>query len=71
MKGGLPSKVGSVEICRPKLTMEFEADSIDEVLRQVGYFLKGCSYEFNGEIGILESEDFEYSSSTDTKGNSE
>jgi hypothetical protein len=53
-KAGPSSKVGSVEICRPKLTMQFEADSIDEVLRQVGYFLKGCSYEFEGEVGIVD-----------------
>ena len=53
MDGGSPDKVGSVEICRPKVTMEFQADSIDEVLRQVGLFLKGCSYEFNGEVGLI------------------
>ena len=54
MDGGSPDKVGSVEICRPKVTMEFQADSIDEVLRQVGLFLKGCSYEFDGEVGIVD-----------------
>jgi len=54
MDGGLSDKVGSVEICRPTLTMQFEADSIDEVLRQVGFFLKGCSYEFKGEVGIVD-----------------
>ena len=53
-KAGPSSKVGSVEISRPKLTMQFEADSIDEVLRQVGYFLKGCSYEFEGEVCIVD-----------------
>jgi hypothetical protein len=53
MDGGSSDKVGSVEICRPKLTMEFQADSIDEVLRQVGLFLKGCSYEFEGEVSIV------------------
>ena len=53
MDGGSSDKVGSVEICRPKVTMEFQADSIDEVLKQVGFFLKGCSYEFEGEVGII------------------
>jgi hypothetical protein len=53
-KAGPSSEVGSVEISRPKLTMQFEADSVDEVLRQVGYFLKGCSYEFEGEVGIVD-----------------
>jgi hypothetical protein len=67
MDGGLSDKVGSVEISRPKLSLEFEADSIDEVLRQVGFFLKGCSYEFEGEVGIIndfedarEEESFKY-----------
>ena len=54
MDGGSSSKVGCVEICRPKLTLEFQADSIDEVLSQVGFFLKGCSYEFDGEVGIID-----------------
>jgi hypothetical protein len=54
MDGGSSHKVGSVEICRPKLTLEFQADSIDEVLSQVGFFLKGCSYEFDGEVGIVD-----------------
>ena len=56
MDGKAPSKVGSVEICRPRVVMEFEADGVDEVLRQVGYFLKGCSYEFDGEVGIINNE---------------
>jgi hypothetical protein len=54
MDGGSSHKVGSVEICRPKLTLEFQADSIDEILSQVGFFLKGCSYEFDGEVGIVD-----------------
>ena len=39
---------------RPTLTMQFEATTIDEVLKQVGYFLKGCSYDFKGEVGIVD-----------------
>ena len=54
MDGKSSDKVGSVEICRPTLTMQFEATTIDEVLRQVGYFLKGCSYEFEGEVGLVD-----------------
>ena len=41
---------------RPTLTMQFEATTIDEVLKQVGYFLKGCSYDFEGEVGIVDEE---------------
>jgi len=58
--GGASSKVGSVEISEPRLTMEFQADSIEEILRQVGYFLKGCSYEFEGDIRVVS--DFEKTS---------
>jgi len=34
--------------------MEFEADSYEEVLRNFQMFLKGCGYEFEGEIGIVD-----------------
>jgi len=54
MDGKSSDRVGGVEICRPTLTMQFEATTIDEVLRQVGYFLKGCSYEFEGQVGIVD-----------------
>jgi len=73
--GGPSSKVGSVEIAEPKLTMEFKADGLDEIFRQFGMFLKGCGYEFKGDVIC---EDFDYRSNTvtkyksfDTKGNSE
>lgn len=48
--------LGSVEISEPKLTMEFEADSYHEVIRNFQMFLKGCGYEFNGNIEIVENE---------------
>ena len=48
------SRVGSVEISEPKLVMEFEADGYEEVLRNFQMFLKGCGYEFNGELGIVD-----------------
>jgi len=43
MDGKSSDKVGSVEICRPTLTMQFEATTMEEVLGQEGYFLKGGS----------------------------
>ena len=47
--------VGSIEISEPKLTMEFEADSYHEVLRNFQMFLKGCGYEFNGDIEVVDN----------------
>lgn len=58
------SKVGSVEICKPKLTMEFEADGLDEIFRTFGTFLKGCGYEFKGDVVC---EDFDWSAGVVTK----
>jgi hypothetical protein len=75
MDGGPSEKVGSVEICRPKLTMEFQADGLDEIFRTFGTFLKGCGYEFKGDVV---SEDYDWGNSVvtkyknhKTKGNSE
>ena len=64
MDGGLSDKVGSVEICRPKLTMEFQADGLSEIFSQFGTFLKGCGYEFKGEIVC---EDFDWKDGVVTK----
>jgi len=47
--------LGSVEISEPKLTMEFEADSYHEVIRNFQMFLKGCGYEFKGDIEVVEN----------------
>jgi len=64
MDGGPSDKVGSVEICRPKLTMEFQADGLDEIFRTFGMFLKGCGYEFKGDIVC---EDFDWKDGVVTK----
>lgn len=45
--------LGSVAISEPKLTMEFEADSYYEVLRNFQMFLKGCGFEFEGDIEVV------------------
>jgi len=63
-KNGPSCKTGSVEISEPKVTMEFQADGLDEIFRQFGMFLKGCGYEFKGDVIC---EDFDYGSNTITK----
>lgn len=55
--GGPSDKVGSVEMCKPKMVMEFQADGLSEIFSQFGMFLKGCGYEFNGDIVC---EDFDW-----------
>jgi hypothetical protein len=64
MDGGASTKVGSVEICRPKLTMEFQADGLDEIFRTFGTFLRGCGYEFKGDVVC---EDYNWGDDTVTK----
>lgn len=65
--------LGSVEISEPTLTMEFEADSYEEVLRNFQMFLKGCGFEFEGDLEVVNnsftiSEDTNYTNfHTDTK----
>ena len=61
---GASSKVGSVEISEPKLTMKFQADSLDEIFRQFSLFLRGCGYDFKGDIII---EDFDWGLNVVTK----
>lgn len=39
----------------PKITMEFEATTIETMLRQFKDFLLGCGFVIEGEIGELES----------------
>ena len=72
---GPSSKVGSVEMCKPKMIMEFQADGLSEIFSQFGMFLKGCGYEFKGDIVC---EDYDWGAGTvtkyknhTTKGNSE
>ena len=37
-----------------KNTLEFEADSLPTVLEHFRQFLKGCSFEFDGELEIVD-----------------
>jgi len=37
-----------------KNTLEFEAESLPTVLEHFRQFLKGCSFEFDGELEIVE-----------------
>ena len=36
-----------------KNSTEFYAESLDEVLENFGYFLKGCTFHIDGEIDIV------------------
>ena len=44
--------------------MEFQADGLSEIFSQFGMFLKGCGYEFKGDIVC---EDYNWGDSTVTK----
>lgn len=37
-------------------TVEFEADSLSDILEQFQFFLKGCGFHFNGNIDINEED---------------
>lgn len=37
-----------------EVTVTFSADTYTEILEQFNLFLKGCGYEFNGEVGIID-----------------
>ena len=63
-RGGPSSKIGSVEMSKPKITMEFEADGLDEIFSQFGMFLRGCGYDFKGDIVC---EDFDWKGGVVTK----
>lgn len=39
----------------PKVTMEFEATTIETMLRQFKDFLLGCGFVVDGEIGFIET----------------
>ena len=62
--GGSSDKVGSVEMCKPKMTMQFQADGLSEIFSQFGMFLKGCGYDFKGDIVC---EDFDWTDGVVTK----
>jgi hypothetical protein len=42
-----------------KQTVEFSAVSLEEVLKQFETFLRGGGFVFNGEVGIIEGEDYQ------------
>lgn len=43
---------------KSKCTVEFEGGSLDEILRHVDYFLKGCSFVPKGDLQYCEQEDY-------------
>ena len=61
---GVSDKLGSVEMCKPKMVMEFQAVGLSEIFSQFGMFLKGCGYEFKGDIVC---EDYDWGADTVTK----
>jgi hypothetical protein len=38
------------------LTKEFQAVHLQDILAEFQYFLKGCGFEFKGDLGIIEEE---------------
>ena len=42
-----------------KRTVEFRADSLDQILPEFEHFIRGCSFIFNGNIDIVEDESYE------------
>ena len=44
------------EHTHPKITMEFEATTIETILRQFKDFLLGCGFAIDGEIELIESQ---------------
>ena len=40
-------------------TKEFQAVSLDTILQEFQYFLKGAGFEFDGNIGIVPEDNFE------------
>lgn len=45
----------------PKTSMQFEADSIEDVLMYFTDFLRGAGYHFDGQVDIIPTDDFQVS----------
>lgn len=41
-------------------TKEFEAESLDTILKEFQYFLKGAGFEFDGNIEIVPEDNYDY-----------
>jgi DNA gyrase/topoisomerase IV subunit B len=39
-----------------KQTLEFRADTLDEILQNFEYFLRGCGFYFNGHLDFIDED---------------
>jgi hypothetical protein len=46
-------------------TKEFATVSLDTILKEFQYFLKGVGFEFDGNIGIVQDENYDVSFTTE------
>jgi DNA gyrase/topoisomerase IV subunit B len=42
-----------------KQTLEFRADTLDEILQNFEYFLRGCGFYFDGRLGFIEWDEYQ------------
>jgi len=47
----------SYEIVHPKVTIEFEAETLQAICEEFKHFLQACGFSIEGEIGELEQEE--------------
>lgn len=50
------------------ITKEFQAVSLDTILQEFQYFLKGAGFEFNGNIEVVPEENYDETLKTLTTG---
>jgi hypothetical protein len=41
-----------------KINMEFEGESLDEILEEFAMFLRGCGFAINGTLDIVPDEEY-------------
>jgi hypothetical protein len=46
-------------------TKQFDSASLDTILKEFQYFLKGVGFEFDGNIGIVQEDNYDVSFTTD------
>jgi hypothetical protein len=48
-----------------KINIQFEGESLDEILEEFAMFLRGCGFAINGTLDIVSDEEF-YGTNTST-----
>lgn len=43
-----------------KRTVEFNADSLDQILNEFEHFLRGCGFFFQGQLDFIDDEKYEH-----------